>query len=354
MSKVYDWVEWNFLRCMMDRLGFSGVWIDRIMRCATLVSFSFIVNGEVRGNLKPPRGLCQGDPLSPYLFLIYVEGLSQLFLQAERRKNIAGFGYSKGGLKISHFFFADDSMSFTKASDRDCKAIKQILEFMLRPLMTSFCCVLFYGRIHRKPVLNDLEVIPWATIFFEAYKQTNCSSRVVLEIGARPGISWCLPMEDQLKMYTDAVVDVHSGRVGFGIIIHNHKGEVMASSTQVVSVGFSSQVAEAMAIFIGLVFAHDAGFLPCLVESDAQVVVKLIKADVTPFLEIGIVVHDIKFFLEGYCSCSVSFAPRHSNKAANCLAKFCLNYSVDHFLLKDFPFCVGVFVRGDVPVFGAS
>ncbi|KAK3188889.1 hypothetical protein Dsin_028450 [Dipteronia sinensis] len=116
MSKAYDRIEWDFLNGMMSKLGFSDFWIDRIMRCVCSVSYSFIVNGEVRGDLNPLRGLRQGDLLSPYLFLICADGLSWLLYQEERNGDIAGFRCSKSGPKISHLFFADDSMLFTRAS----------------------------------------------------------------------------------------------------------------------------------------------------------------------------------------------------------------------------------------------
>ncbi|KAK2652364.1 hypothetical protein Ddye_012220 [Dipteronia dyeriana] len=61
------------------------------MRCVTFVSFSFLVNDSVCGYLKPSRGLRQGDLLSPYLFLICVEGLSQLIIKTKMSGDIAGF-----------------------------------------------------------------------------------------------------------------------------------------------------------------------------------------------------------------------------------------------------------------------
>ena len=73
VSKAYDRVEWAFLRGMMVRLGFPEDWINRVMSCVTTSSFSVRINGKAYGNIIPSREPCQGDPLSPYLFLLCVE-----------------------------------------------------------------------------------------------------------------------------------------------------------------------------------------------------------------------------------------------------------------------------------------
>ncbi|KAK2639502.1 hypothetical protein Ddye_027297 [Dipteronia dyeriana] len=72
------------------------------------------------GSVKPSRGLRQGDPLSPYIFLICLEGLSRLIFAAERKRDIAGFRCSP--------FFADDSLLFSKALERDCLAIRRVID----------------------------------------------------------------------------------------------------------------------------------------------------------------------------------------------------------------------------------
>jgi len=78
MAKAYDRVEWEYLRRIMLKLGFHGDFVHRIMRCVSSVSFSIKINGNLSQPFRPSRGIRQGDPISPYLFLLCSEGLSCL------------------------------------------------------------------------------------------------------------------------------------------------------------------------------------------------------------------------------------------------------------------------------------
>jgi hypothetical protein len=78
MSKAYDRVEWTFLEKMMTRLGVHPRWTELMMKCITTASYQIKVNGKLTEEIIPIRGLRQGDPLSLYLFLIYVLKVSQL------------------------------------------------------------------------------------------------------------------------------------------------------------------------------------------------------------------------------------------------------------------------------------
>lgn len=76
MNKAYDRDEWDFLEEVMRRLGFNGIWINLIMECVKIVSYSLIINGKPSCSFIPSRGIRQGDLLSPYLFLFVVYVLS--------------------------------------------------------------------------------------------------------------------------------------------------------------------------------------------------------------------------------------------------------------------------------------
>lgn len=83
ISKAYDEVEWSFLTKMMEKLGFDPRWIRLAIKTVTTASYSMLINGERKGFINPSRRIRQGDPLSPYLFLLCAEGLSALLRKAE-------------------------------------------------------------------------------------------------------------------------------------------------------------------------------------------------------------------------------------------------------------------------------
>lgn len=128
MSKAYDRVEWSFLEAMMRKLGFAEQWIGLIMRCVTSVSYSVLINGMPYGKIIPTRGLRQGDPLSPYLFLLYVEGLSSMLGRAELEKKITGVPIAANGFKLSHLFFTDNNLFFCSATFSEWGYIIHLLQ----------------------------------------------------------------------------------------------------------------------------------------------------------------------------------------------------------------------------------
>jgi hypothetical protein len=90
MHKAYDRVEWIFLERMLTRLGFDRGFVDLLLACVNSVKDRVRYNDQETEEFIPTRGLRQGDPLSPYLFLICAEGLSSALAHREEVRGIEG------------------------------------------------------------------------------------------------------------------------------------------------------------------------------------------------------------------------------------------------------------------------
>ena len=127
MSKAFDRVEWGFIKCVIEKLGFNNKWVSLIIQCISTVTYFVIINREAYGCITPSRGLRQGDPLSLGLFLLCAEGLSTLFHQAARNQALIGVSICRGCPPITHLFFADNSLLFCKANSHECNELMRIL-----------------------------------------------------------------------------------------------------------------------------------------------------------------------------------------------------------------------------------
>ena len=115
LKKAYDWINWDFLLSVMQRMGFGEKWIGWIRWCISTASFSVLVNGSPTGFFRSSRGLRQGDPLSPYLFVLGMEALSSLINRAVRGSFVSGCrigGRGGVGIQVTHLLFADDTLVF--------------------------------------------------------------------------------------------------------------------------------------------------------------------------------------------------------------------------------------------------
>ena len=98
------------------------------MKCVESDTFSFVLNGAPVGYMVPKRGLHQGDPISPYLFLFVAEGLTSLLRKAEVDGVIWGHSVCQGVPPVSHLLFADDLIFFYNASISQARDVKSIIE----------------------------------------------------------------------------------------------------------------------------------------------------------------------------------------------------------------------------------
>lgn len=127
MSKAYDRVEWDFLGKIMQWLSFHENWIQPIMKCVSSVSYKICVNGVLSDMFRLERGLRQGDPLSPYLFLLCAEGFSAMLAKAEQEGKLHGVTICRSASLVSHRLFVDDSLILCKANKEEAQVLKHIL-----------------------------------------------------------------------------------------------------------------------------------------------------------------------------------------------------------------------------------
>jgi hypothetical protein len=119
IKKAYDHVNWHFLLYLLDRCGFSGRWCQWIYYCISTVQFSILINGSPEGFFGSTRGIHQGDPLSPLLFVLIMEALSRMMNKAVEEGLLSGFqvgALGSDGLCISHLLFADDTLIFSDSN----------------------------------------------------------------------------------------------------------------------------------------------------------------------------------------------------------------------------------------------
>ena len=108
------------MKKMMEKLGFDPRWLWLAMKTVTTSSYSVLINGEPKGFIDPSWDIRQGDPLSLYLFLLYVEGLSTFLRIAEESRVIKGIKFSQHGVSVSYLLFVDDNLLFCRAIVGEC------------------------------------------------------------------------------------------------------------------------------------------------------------------------------------------------------------------------------------------
>jgi hypothetical protein len=127
LKKAYDCINWDFLRLTLLQTGFSLTTTNWIMSCVISASFAVLINGETSPFFQSGRGLRQGCPLSPLLFILVMEGLSLLLKKGQVEGKLSGVKVSRI-VKILHLFFVDDVLIMTKASIQEWKEINDLLK----------------------------------------------------------------------------------------------------------------------------------------------------------------------------------------------------------------------------------
>lgn len=125
-EKAYDYVSWSYLEYMFERMGFCEKWRVWMHACICSGSFSVLINGSPTKEVHVAKGLRQGDPLAPFLFLIAVEGLSALVSRASELGLYHGFKVG-GEESIALLQYADDTILLGEANWDNLCALKSIM-----------------------------------------------------------------------------------------------------------------------------------------------------------------------------------------------------------------------------------
>ena len=133
LEMAFDKLEWSFIRRMLIRINLPTNLVELIMSYMSSVSTSILFNGSPLDPILPSRGIRQGDPLYPYIFILCMDYLSQLIEEKCHNKLWCPVKASRSGPAFSHLMFTDDLVLFAKADSSNCSIIRDVLD--------EFCAV---------------------------------------------------------------------------------------------------------------------------------------------------------------------------------------------------------------------
>ncbi|KAK3198140.1 hypothetical protein Dsin_021555 [Dipteronia sinensis] len=401
----------------------------------------------------------------PYLFLLCTEGLSSMLYDSVERGELTGLKCGLTRPVVSHLFFADDSLLFTKATAVECGLIRRIIEDYSKAsgqlvnfgksavcmsktfssgegkqladiigvhrdrmwervkgwrrrllsiggkevLITSvlqsipayimnlfrlpkglvtdlhrLCSRFWWGSTETSKKMHwaswrrlcrnksagglgfrDLSIFNQALLAKQGWRLVKYPNSLVARVlrgvyfptssflkadcKQRCSLIWSSLCWGKGLLECDAAIKVPDNCVGVGIVIRNHCGLIMGSSAQRIEANFSSQIAEAVAILRGIVFAKDMGLLPAVVESDALGVVNLINTGSSISADVGVVLSDILNIISTGGIELVQYVPRMANMVAHSIARMALSISQDCFWVEECPPSVGSLVLRVLP-----
>lgn len=128
LEKAYNHVDWHFLRGTLNDFGFPTSLVSLIMNCVTTSSLSILCNDKKLPSFSPTRSLRQGDPLSPYLFVLWMEKLSLAIQNKVAEGTWHPFKMPRNGPLISHLLFTDDVLLFAQAKTSQARVVSAILD----------------------------------------------------------------------------------------------------------------------------------------------------------------------------------------------------------------------------------
>lgn len=128
LEKGFDKIEWSFVKYTLHSFNFPPKIISIIMSCISTIGITILVNGSRTEFFEPSRGIRQDDPLSPYIFILCMECLSNTINNSIKMKYWKPVKIVRKGPALSHLFFVDDLVLISKAELNSCKNIENTLQ----------------------------------------------------------------------------------------------------------------------------------------------------------------------------------------------------------------------------------
>ena len=164
IRKAYDTVSWDYILCLLHEFGFHPVlskWISEMLHTS---SFSLAINGGSTGFFKGARGIRQGDPISPYLFTLVMEGFNLILNQCIRDAGNYHYHTNCHDLKITHLCFADDLFVFTRGDMQSVEVLRRALDiFQTRSGLAASLdkSEVFFGNVPPDLRSHIMQLLPY-------------------------------------------------------------------------------------------------------------------------------------------------------------------------------------------------
>ena len=154
---------WNFVEILLEKLGFARAWIRWVMACISSVSYAVLLNSHSHGFIRPERGIRQGDPLFPFLYILCTEALVNVLNQSKTQGKLHGIKLSSSCPAVHHLLFADDSLRMCDATVSESEEVKSCLKLYGdasgQVINTSKSSIIFGSEISQQQKIEIQEAL---------------------------------------------------------------------------------------------------------------------------------------------------------------------------------------------------